>query len=179
MNNQTEISTAGFGFFIANKVIRLPLQRTEPLSGFYNIKQLQTGIIAYPIDMKELLYLFLFFAVFVGCTPEEDFLPTVCTLEDRWVVDIQGQANALYEFHNGFRYTIYSDSTNMFGTRAQAIPNPHEYYFIGDSLKIDLNFGNFTVALPSFECDCNKLILSTTQGEVSYYKEGFDESFCD
>lgn len=144
------------------------------IDGFYYQQRTHTK----PTTMKRLFYIIALSTLIISCESDPIYFEP-CTLECRWVVEIQGQANTLYEFHNGLRYTIYKDSTANFGTRDQAIPNPNEYQFVGDSIKIDLNFGNFFTALPGFDCNCNVLELSSSQGITRFYKEGYDLSLCD
>jgi|GEM_PF-6697080 len=74
--------------------------------------------------MNKLLFVFaaVLTLILTSCEKEEPMTAN-CTVEGRWVVEIQGQANTLYEFHEGKRYTIYTDTEGVFGTREDAIPN--------------------------------------------------------
>lgn len=115
--------------------------------------------------------------ILTSCEKEEPMTAN-CTVEGRWIVEIQGQANTLYEFHEGKRYTIYTDTEGVFGTREDAIPNPNDYTIEGDSLIIDLNFGNFSRSVPTFKCDCNIMILSDDPADEGFYLEGYDPELC-
>jgi len=98
-----------------------------------------------------------------------------CSVEGRWV--LEGFDNTLYEFTDSLRYTIYS-TTGSFGTIADAIPNPHSWVMDGDTIDIDLNFGNHLRAYPVFDCDCNVLELVTDSWTISHRKEGTSADDC-
>lgn len=114
--------------------------------------------------------------VLTGCEKEEALEPD-CTIKGRWIPN--GFDNTLYEFTDDLRYTIYSDTPGQFGTIADAIPNPKDYSFVGDSLVIDLNFGNFSTTEPIYKCDCNVVELSSANGTSILYKEDYNYADCD
>lgn len=105
---------------------------------------------------------------------EKELISPTCAVEGRWQV----LPSTLYEFSDGLRYTIYSTSDNDFGGIEEAIPNPKEYTIEGDSITIDLDFGNVTTSSIEFKCDCNVLDLVTDQGTSRLYKEGYDPDQC-
>ena len=85
------------------------------------------------------------------------------SIEGKWIFEIipGQQPNTMYEFKDGLRYTYYCDDFvngcddvywNSLETTS-AIPNPHSYTFINDTLTIDVNFGNYWIQQVSFECD--------------------------
>jgi len=125
--------------------------------------------------MNKLLFLLTIALTTSSCVKETP--PEICQIEGRWIVEINGQVNTLYEFHEGLRYTIYTDTKGKFGSRAEAIPNPHEYYIANDSLTVNLNFGNISTKMISFKCNCN--IISFNQGESEIYLEGYDPALCE
>lgn len=102
--------------------------------------------------------------------------PDSCEIPGRWV--LEAYPNTMYEFTDSLQYTIYSSTAGAFGTIADAIPNPHTWVMDGDTLDIDLNFGNHLRAYPVFDCDCNVLDLISTTGTATLVKEGFDISDC-
>jgi len=106
-----------------------------------------------------------------SCTKDSD-----CEVVGRWQID--GFDNTLYEFTDSLRYTIYSTTPNTFGTIADAIPNPKIWRMDGDTLEVDLNFGNYLRAYPVFDCDCNVMDLISSMGTTTLHKEGFEISTC-
>lgn len=121
--------------------------------------------------MKQIIIGSLVLIGLFSCTKSEP-----CTLPGRWV--LQDFPNTMYEFTDSLKYTIYSTSAGSFGTVADAIPNPHEWVMDGDTIDIDLNFGNHLRAYPVFDCDCQILDLVTKSATITLVAEGFDISDC-
>lgn len=121
--------------------------------------------------MKRLIFTILIAIGISSCTK-----PDSCEIHGRWVVE--AYPNTLYEFTDSLQYTIYSTAAGSFGTIADAIPNPHEWVMDGDTIDIDLNFGNHLRAYPAFDCDCRVLDLISPAGTTTLVKEGFDISEC-
>lgn len=122
--------------------------------------------------MKYIFFSILLFATLTACNDDTDPATEVdCTIEGRWI--LEGLDNTLYQFTDSLQYTIYS-TNGEFGPIEDAIPGPHEYVFLQDSLIIDLNFGNFSRTLPVYKCDCN--VVELTQGDAGsiLYKEGYN-----
>ena len=79
-------------------------------------------------------------------------------IEGRWNPD--GFNNTMYEFVDGLRYTYYCadengcdiDYCNSLDT-SDAIPNPNPYWIDGNTLTIDLFFGNEATYTIGFRCD--------------------------
>ena len=79
-------------------------------------------------------------------------------IEGRWNPD--GFNNTMYEFVDGLRYTYYCadengcdiDYWNSLDT-SDAIPNPNPYWIDGNTLTIDLFFGNEATYTIGFRCD--------------------------
>ena len=96
-----------------------------------------------------------------------------CVVKGRWVV----MNSTLYEFDDSLKHTIYS-TNGKFGTLDSAIPNPNKWWMEGDSLVVDLNFGNIVKYDVTFDCDCKVMELNNSNGKVRYWKEGFDIGNC-
>lgn len=125
--------------------------------------------------MKKVIMLMTLLAL-MSCGDDAD--NTNCTIEGRWLLEGFEQ-NTLYEFTESLRYTIYSSEEGVFGTIEDAIPGPHDYSIVGDSITIDLNFGNFLIAEPQFKCDCNVVDFVRDSGVSTLFKENHDLSSCD
>lgn len=128
-------------------------------------------------NLKFILASLLFISVFIACSDDDSDDQKDCTIEGRWIISGLNEST-LYEFDNGLRYSIYSTTSGEFGTIEDAIPNPNEYSFEGDSLIIDLNFGNFSRTLPIYKCDCNVVELTNESGVSLLYKEGYNIEDC-
>lgn len=96
--------------------------------------------------------------VFLGCEKEDAQLiqetPESYTIEGMWV--LEDYPNTAYIFENNLRYTVYCTTPNCDWdavTTAQAIPNPENYTFENDTLKIDLGFGNSISDFMDFVCN--------------------------
>jgi hypothetical protein len=101
-----------------------------------------------------------------------------CKVTERWVV----MPSTMYEFtSDSLKYTIYS-TNGVFGSIADAIPNPHTWYLDGDTLVEDLGFGNVAKRHVEFACDCNVMRWTSEFQGVSYtqylWKEGHDTATC-
>ena len=122
------------------------------------------------------LYIILF-AVFtlVSCDEDDTNLPApYYSVEGKWIwspSQNRADANTMYEFVDGVRYTYYCITCpgddaywNSLET-TDAIPGTNPYTFENDTLRVDLHFGNELVALITFECDGGKLFMD---GEFSH-----------
>ncbi|MGY8941544.1 MAG: hypothetical protein ACKVJH_05870 [Flavobacteriales bacterium] len=91
--------------------------------------------------------------------------------------------NTLYEFTDSLRYTIYSlDGT--FGGLDDAIPGTNPWHMEGDTVVIDLHFGNEFRGLLTFSCEGQVANMSYIDifDEVStsvLIEEGVDPADCD
>ena len=120
--------------------------------------------------MKKLLLTLLVTTIFISCeketieiTPEPYY-----TIEGKWLwspSDNRADANTMYEFADGIRYTYYCNTFNCDSTywdsldTTDALPGTNPYTFENDTLRVDLNFGNELVAPLIFECDGGKVYL--------------------
>lgn len=114
-----------------------------------------------------------------SCSEKEEVpksTPKVCQIKGRWISTLY--PSTLYEFTDSLRYTIYNvDGT--FGSIADAIPGPKNWWVEQDSIKIDLNGGHIQTAKVVFKCDCNVMEMQQSNGEpIRFHKEGFDPTTC-
>ena len=125
--------------------------------------------------MKKRILILLFFPFLLTCVDGEEILiePNYY-IEGKWIwspSENRSDANTMYEFVNGIRYTYYcvtcpaDDAYWNSLDITDALPSTHPYTFENDTLKVDLHFGNESVALVTFECDGGKLFMD---GEFSH-----------
>jgi len=107
--------------------------------------------------MKKLLFLLLTVTTFIGC--EKEPITPDYSIEGKWLwspSQNRADANTMYEFTNGFRYTYYSLDGNFDSLDStDRIPGSETYTFDGDSLVIDGIGYKVT-----FECDGGKVLFS-------------------
>ena len=123
--------------------------------------------------------LFLLSALLIfACSSDDDSennpLPAY-TIEGKWLSSPsqdRADANTMYEFIDGIRYTYYCITCpgddaywNSLDT-SDALPTLNPYTFENDTLRVDLHFGNELVAPLIFECDGGKVYLD---GPNPYY----------
>ena len=111
--------------------------------------------------------------------PEED------SIEGRWIPN--GFDNTMYEFIDGLRYTYYcpenSCDTDYWDSldNSDAIPNPNPYWFDGNTLTINLFFGNEATYTMGFRCDSQVLDFYYDEDDFAeglhstMYRLGFDD----
>lgn len=101
----------------------------------------------------------------------------------RWVLE-GFEDNIRYDFTEDKRFTIYGVD-GVFPTLEEfQEENPgltgHDWYYDGEVVVVDLNFGNFSRTIPSFHC--GNEVLHLTQEDESfhgvYFREGHDLSEC-
>ena len=120
--------------------------------------------------MKKTLLTLLAVVTFTSCE-KETIEPTpepYYTIEGKWLwspSENRADANTMYEFVDGIRYTYYCNTSNCDSTywnsldTSDAIPGTNPYTFENDTLRVDLHFGNELVAEVTFECDGGKLFM--------------------
>ena len=124
--------------------------------------------------MKKLLLLSVLF-IFACSGDNDDNIPLPAyTIEGKWIwspSESRADANTMYEFVDGIRYTYYCITCpgddaywNSLDT-TDALPSTNPYTFENDTLKVDLHFGNELVTLVTFDCDGGKLLMD---GEFSH-----------
>ena len=119
--------------------------------------------------MKKAILISIFFPLLLCCVDGEEILiePSY-SVEGKWLwspSENRLDANTMYEFIDGVRYTyycincpaddVYWNSLDI----TDALPSSNAYTFENDTLKVDLHFGNELVALITFECDGGKLFM--------------------
>ena len=124
--------------------------------------------------MKNIFIILLAIFTTVSCDDETNLPAPYYSIEGKWIwspSDNRADANTMYEFVDGIRYTYYCITCpgdeaywNSLET-SDAIPGTNPYTFENDTLRVDLHFGNELVALVTFECDGGKLFMD---GEFSH-----------
>ncbi len=115
-------------------------------------------------------------------TPSNEDIPEA-TLLGRWVI-VGFEETIRYEFTESKRFDIYSDDGTFPTLEEFNAQNPLltglDWYFEGDNVTIDLNFGNFSTLTPEFVCDNYAIRWINEDGEIHsiYYREGYDISGC-
>ena len=119
--------------------------------------------------MKKLLVLSLL--VLLSCNKDEnEDIITVpnYNIAGKWIwspSENRADANTMYEFVNGIRYTYYcitcpaDDAYWNSLTTADALPTNNPYTFENDTLRVDLHFGNELVTKISYDCEGGKLLM--------------------
>ena len=89
------------------------------------------------------------------------------------------ESNTLYEFTEDLRYTLYSvDGT--FGSIEDALPTPNPWHMEGDTVVIDLHFGNELRGLLTPSCDGQEATITQATGMQSVlHREGVDPADCE
>jgi hypothetical protein len=125
------------------------------------------------LNMRNLiLYLFTVLLLF-GCKKETAPL----SMEGKWLwspTSSKTEANTMYEFRDGIRYTYYCDEPGGCDaaywnslTPADALPSTNTYVFKNDSLNLDLGFGNALITPVTFSCNGAKVTFESN-GTVLY-----------
>ena len=124
--------------------------------------------------MKNIFIILLAIFTSVSCDDETNLPAPYYSIEGKWIwspSDNRADANTMYEFVDGIRYTYYCITCpgdeaywNSLET-SDAIPGTNPYTYENDTLRVDLHFGNELVALVTFECDGGKLFMD---GEFSH-----------
>ena len=131
--------------------------------------------------MKKIIGILLCCTLFQCSTNDavEDF--SEATVIGRW--NIEGfQGNVMYEFTENKRYTLYS-SDGTFESLQEVIDSGRpgdDWWYDGNQITIDLNFGNLSTLTPTFKCQNNVIVWTTTTDTFhsTYYREGYDLNSC-
>ena len=144
--------------------------------------------------MKKLILLFVLVGFFSSCDRvelnqiEEIILSQASENEasiiGRWV--LQGfESNIRYDFTETKRYTIYGDGSGNFPSLEEFLEaNPtipsNDWYYDGETVVVDLNFGNFSRLVPDFKCENAVADMVQENGDPhsTFYREGHDISAC-
>lgn len=130
--------------------------------------------------MKKLLFILLMAVSFLNCENENPEIDA--TLIGRW--HLEGFETAvMYEFTEDKRYTLYSEDGTFPPLDIETHPPTlaHDWVYDGDVVVIDLNFGNFSRAIPNYKC--GNYVIDWVQEDGSangtIYREDYDISGCD
>lgn len=136
--------------------------------------------------MKKTLFLLVLVATMFSCSnddsesiPEDNSIEA--TLIGRWS-PVGFEDNILYEFTADKRFDIYG-SDGVFGTVEEQIAdglNGLDWFYEGEIVVVDLNFGNFSRLTPQFVCNNYTVNWLNEEGEIHsiMYRENFDYTLC-
>lgn len=90
-----------------------------------------------------------------------------------------------YEFTENKRFDIYGNGDGTFPTLEEFMQeNPQltglDWEYDGETVVVDLNFGNYSRLIPNFDCD-NKVVHWTNEDgseHSTFYRESHDISDC-
>jgi hypothetical protein len=125
--------------------------------------------------MKKIILLVLCTISLIGCSKDKDD-NAKNTIIGRWHL-VGFEDTVLYEFTPDFRYTFYS-TDGTFGGLETAIPNPNSWVYEGNTIVIDLDFGNFSTFTPVFKCNGNVVDLVSEISTTTLFREGYDINNC-
>lgn len=106
------------------------------------------------------------------------------TLIGRW--NLVGFENALlYEFTSTKRYTFYSTNGSFLSLKDLLAQNKNaniglDWWYVGQKVSVDLNFGNISTLTPQFKCNNYVLNWLDDKGEIhsTYFREGYNYASC-
>ena len=134
--------------------------------------------------MKRTIFMLLLAVTMFNCSTDDttttDNIPEA-TLLGRWnLVGFEGLV--LYQFTEDKRYTMYA-SDGVFETLDEVIDSGrtgNDWWYDGDNVTIDLNFGNTSTLTPQFVCDNYVINWLNADGEIhsTLFREDFDYSSC-
>ena len=131
--------------------------------------------------MKRIVLIFFCFSLFSCSSNEEVADSPEATVIGRW--NLSGfVGSVMYEFTADKRYTLYSGN-GEFETVQQVIDSGrsgNNWWYEGDKITVDLNFGNTSTLTPVFKCNNNVIEWLTDLGEIhaTYFREGYDITSC-
>lgn len=127
---------------------------------------------------------FLMVATLMSCQDETENNNTEATILGRWVPE-GFESNVRYLITEDKIYTAYGQD-GVFPTDAEILAdNPvsltHNWVYEGETVVVDLNFGNYDRWVPSFHCDNDVLHQNEEDGSGfgTLYREGHDIASCD
>jgi hypothetical protein len=138
------------------------------------------------IIMKKTLFILLALTLFNCSSDDNAQAPTdqaEATILGRWV--LVGFEDAIrYEFTENKRFTLYSVDGEFPTLEEFNQENPgisgHDWYYEGEKITVDLNFGNLSTLTPEFTCNNYVVKLRNDEGEINsvYFRENYDISVC-
>ena len=136
--------------------------------------------------MKKTIFMLLLTVTMFNCSTNDNSEindnTEDATLLGRWnLVGFEGAV--LYEFTSDKRFTMYS-SDGIFETVEDLIASGrsgNDWWYEGEMVTIDLNFGNMSTLTPQFKCENNVVEWLNADGEIhsTIFRENFDYSNCD
>ncbi|WP_033958503.1 hypothetical protein [Psychroserpens jangbogonensis] len=136
--------------------------------------------------MKKTIFMLILVATLFNCSSDDDAtIPEdnsiEATLLGRWSL-VGFEDNILYEFTVDKRFDIYGID-GVFGTVEEQIAdglNGLDWFYEGDQVIVDLNFGNTSILTPQFVCDNYVVNWINDDGEIhsTMFREAFDYASC-
>jgi len=140
--------------------------------------------------MKKTVFAFLIAVFITGCledTTDPIVMPEpeveAATILGRWVL-VGFEEAVRYEFTENKRFTIYSGDGTFPTLEDLLMESPQltglDWEYVGDTVEVDLNFGNYSRLVPNFKCDNAVIDWIAGDGSVqtSYYRESHDITAC-
>jgi len=128
------------------------------------------------------IYIFIFCLTLLSCSSNEEVADSPeATVIGRW--NLNGfVGSVMYEFTANKRYTLYSGN-GEFETVQEVIDSGrsgNDWWYEGDKITVDLNFGNTSTLTPSFKCNNNVIVWLNDIGDIhaTYFREDYDISNC-
>ena len=134
--------------------------------------------------MKRIILLIVTLALY-NCSSDNDEsiitgeIPEAILL-GRW--NLEGfEGNVLYEFTEDKRYTFYSEDGNfptLEEAQQQSGFNGLDWYYEGEKVTIDLNFGNYSTLTPQVVCDNYVIKWNNDDREIHsiYFRDDYEYS---
>jgi len=136
--------------------------------------------------MKNVFFALLLAVSFASCVPEAVFpisgegTSSEATILGRW-----DAGNVRVEFTDDKRFTIYGNGDGTFPTLEQFTQeNPgltgNDWWYEGEVVVVDLNFGNFSRLVPMFKCGNQVIrwVYEDGSEHSSLFREGHDITAC-
>lgn len=136
--------------------------------------------------MKKVLFVLILAASFLSCDKEVVEPNTIeeATILGRWQ-SVGFDDVIRYEFTEDKRFTIYVHDDGTVPTLEEfMLENPnargHDWSYEGETVVVDLNFGNFSRLVPNFKCENKVIDWISEDGAVhsTFYREGHDIDSC-
>ncbi len=130
------------------------------------------------LHMRNLLIALLLALSFMSCENEEPRMETTeATILGRWV-PVGFETGIRYEFTANKRFTIYSDNGTFPTLEEFMTENPqltgNDWVYEGETIVVDLNFGNYSRLVPTFKC--GNFVVDLIDEEGNYHSSIFRES---
>lgn len=155
------------------------------LSGVLKVELLYTKVPNKISIMKKSVFMLLLVVTLFNCSSDDtqnltDNSPEA-TLLGRWSL-VGFEDNLLYEFTAEKRFDIYAVDGVFNSVEAQIADGLTglDWWYDGDKVIVDLNFGNFSTLTPDFVCNNYVINWLNDDGEIhsTIFRESFDYSSC-